>query len=172
MTTTRVRGLRGMTLVVCLLVVASACSTMQHPKESGGKTSPALALEIVVPASSATVTPGALQAFRERLLSVMKNSGFDPVLRDPSGAATAEALLLRAKVLELPRLGDNPGLGRVVVAVAFYRNGELVLDRSYEEQAYFGVNGDGNYYSGDQPQFRAMNLAVRAIARDAEKAVR
>lgn len=131
----------------------------------------AMAVEVVVPASSATVTPGALQAFRERLVSALNKSGFDPVLREPGEAAPSKGLLLKVRVLELPRLGESPGLGRIVVAAALHREGALVLDRTYEEQAFFGVNGEGGYYSGDQPQYRAMNLAVRAIARDAAKAV-
>jgi hypothetical protein len=145
---------------------------MQRPSKDGGRQTAAIEVQVFVPSSSATVTPAALQAFRERLASGLEKSGFDPVLREPSEAIPGEGLLLRTKVLELPRLGDNPGLGRVVVAVALYRSGVLILDRSYEEQAFFGVNGQGNYYSGDQPQFRAMNLAVRAIAKDAEKAAR
>jgi hypothetical protein len=118
------------------------------------------------------VTPAALQAFRERLASALSKSGLDLLMREPSREADGKGLLLRVKVLELPRLGDNAGFGRVVVAAALHREGSPLFDRTYEEQAYFGVDGHGDYYSGDQPQFRAMNIAVRAIARDTERAAR
>lgn len=149
------------------LGLAIACASAARP--SGSPPEASRSLSVTGFGAGASVNPRSVIVFQDRLLAALDKAGLKTTLVGEKSEVQEGEWLLRGRIVDLPVLGATSGLGRVVVHAELLRGNKLLLSKTYEEGVFFGVDGQGTEYTGDQPQTRAMGLAIRGMVKDVRR---